>query len=211
METYDLNEKQLAILGVAETLFAEKGFEAASVREIAKEAGVNLAMINYYFGSKEKLLESLFLYKTTTFRLSLEVIAKNEKLTSREKLIVLATSYIDRVFSNSNFHKIMIKSSDTESPALFDTITKMKLKNRDVIHRIIQDGIDQKEFSPSLTAEKVMSVVFGVICYVQLNKRYYAAIWDFDESDEGQKALKKKVTEHIVFTIKAILNYNENE
>ena len=47
------------ILMCAERLFATKGYEAASIRDITTEAGVNLASINYHFGSKEKLLEEL--------------------------------------------------------------------------------------------------------------------------------------------------------
>ena len=45
------------ILECAERLFAIKGYDAASIREITNEAGVNLASIHYHFGSKEKLLE----------------------------------------------------------------------------------------------------------------------------------------------------------
>ena len=54
-----INEKQLKILQVTERLFSEHGFDGTSVRTIAKQAQVNIAMISYYFGSKEKLLESL--------------------------------------------------------------------------------------------------------------------------------------------------------
>jgi len=56
MEGY--SEKQLGILLVAERLFADKGFHGTSVRDIAQEADVNIAMISYYFGSKDKLLEA---------------------------------------------------------------------------------------------------------------------------------------------------------
>jgi len=47
------------ILECAERLFATKGYDAASIRDITNEAGVNLASIHYHFGSKEKLLEEL--------------------------------------------------------------------------------------------------------------------------------------------------------
>jgi AcrR family transcriptional regulator len=43
------------ILAAARRSFAERGFEAASTRTIAERAGVNLAMVHYYFGSKEAL------------------------------------------------------------------------------------------------------------------------------------------------------------
>ena len=43
------------ILNAAGPIFAEKGYEAATVREICQAAGVNLAAVNYYFGGKERL------------------------------------------------------------------------------------------------------------------------------------------------------------
>jgi AcrR family transcriptional regulator len=45
------------ILEAAGPIFAEKGFEAATVREICQAAGVNLAAVNYYFGGKEQLYQ----------------------------------------------------------------------------------------------------------------------------------------------------------
>lgn len=48
------------ILDAAEILFAEKGFATTSVREITNRAGVNLAALNYHFGSKAGLIEAVF-------------------------------------------------------------------------------------------------------------------------------------------------------
>jgi len=48
------------ILGAAETLFAQRGFDGASLRQLTSAAGVNLAAVNYHFGSKEKLVEQVF-------------------------------------------------------------------------------------------------------------------------------------------------------
>ncbi len=48
------------ILGAAEVLFALRGFEGASLRQLTTAAGVNLAAVNYHFGSKEKLVEQVF-------------------------------------------------------------------------------------------------------------------------------------------------------
>src|SRR5262245_53180366 len=46
---------QQRLLEAAEQVFAEKGFKAASIREICKQAGANIAAVNYYFGDKERL------------------------------------------------------------------------------------------------------------------------------------------------------------
>ncbi len=48
------------ILGAAELLFAQRGFDGASLRQLTAAAGVNLAAVNYHFGSKEKLVEQVF-------------------------------------------------------------------------------------------------------------------------------------------------------
>jgi AcrR family transcriptional regulator len=47
-------------LGAAESLFAQRGFDGASLRQLTAAAGVNLAAVNYHFGSKEKLVEQIF-------------------------------------------------------------------------------------------------------------------------------------------------------
>src|SRR5690606_26526660 len=80
-----MNEKQLEILNAAEKLFEEKGFDGTSVRDIAKAADVNLAMISYYFGSKEKLLDTLFEVRLYNFKINQEVIF-DEKLSPFESL-----------------------------------------------------------------------------------------------------------------------------
>jgi len=47
------------ILDAAESLFAEQGFAATSLRQLTQRAGVNLAAVNYHFGSKEELVKAV--------------------------------------------------------------------------------------------------------------------------------------------------------
>lgn len=54
----DENSKD-KILITATKLFASKGFDSVSIREICKEAGVNLCMISYYWGGKQELYDSI--------------------------------------------------------------------------------------------------------------------------------------------------------
>jgi AcrR family transcriptional regulator len=53
------SETKDRILDVAERLFADRGYPATSLRDITAEAGVNLASVNYHFGTKEALLAAL--------------------------------------------------------------------------------------------------------------------------------------------------------
>jgi len=52
-------EQRAKVLDAAAALFASKGYGGTGMREIAREAGVSLSMINYYFGSKQGVLEEL--------------------------------------------------------------------------------------------------------------------------------------------------------
>jgi len=49
------------IIGIAEHLFGEQGYESTSLRQVIFEAGVNLAAVHYHFGSKEELLDAVAL------------------------------------------------------------------------------------------------------------------------------------------------------
>jgi len=55
-----LKETQTRILDAAEELFMQHGFEGASMRMLTAQAGVNLAAVNYHFGSKDALIEAVF-------------------------------------------------------------------------------------------------------------------------------------------------------
>ena len=64
--TEDTNEAatKAAVFATAERLFALHGFQSVSVRDITSEAGVNLASVNYHFGSKDTLLFEIFKRRT---------------------------------------------------------------------------------------------------------------------------------------------------
>lgn len=55
-----MNETQTRILDAAEEQFMQHGFEGASMRMLTAKAGVNLAAVNYHFGSKDALIEAVF-------------------------------------------------------------------------------------------------------------------------------------------------------
>src|SRR5678810_1116354 len=99
-----IRDKQVQIMETAEVLFAEKGFNGTSVRDIAEKAHVNLAMISYYFGSKDKLLEALFDYRGEHIKLKLESMVEDKTLGSFEKLDLLIDHYIEKIMNLSLIH-----------------------------------------------------------------------------------------------------------
>jgi AcrR family transcriptional regulator len=136
----EFNDKQQHILLVAEKFFAEKGFDGTSVRDIAKEAGVNIAMISYYFGSKEKMLESLILSRMAGLKIELENLL-NEVFEPLEKIEKLIEIYTARICKNKEIYKIMyFELSSQQRSASLEVFTAVKKNNLEYIETIMREG-----------------------------------------------------------------------
>ncbi len=61
-------DRRYAILLAAEKLFAQRGYNGVSIRQIADEAGVPLALVGYYFGPKNELFRAIFEHWNSTIR-----------------------------------------------------------------------------------------------------------------------------------------------
>lgn len=59
-------DRRMAILLAAEKLFAQRGYHAVSIRQIAEEAGVPLALVGYYYGPKQDLFHAIFAHWNRT-------------------------------------------------------------------------------------------------------------------------------------------------
>ena len=107
-------EKQIHILDVAEKLIAKKGFEGTSVRDISANAKINVAMISYYFGSKEKMMSYLYRYRVQKTRESFaefaEVIKEGKPEMQMKELIKFV---ISQLFKFSYFNSSLACSSLT--------------------------------------------------------------------------------------------------
>ena len=88
------------IKAAARKLFTQQGFSAVKTRDIANEAGINLALLNYYFRSKEKLFEIVMLENLGHFFQGVAIIVNDEKTSFRQKIEILVDFYITRLIAN---------------------------------------------------------------------------------------------------------------
>ena len=164
-------DKREHIMNTAVSLFAVNGFEGTSVRDIAAAADVNLAMINYYFGSKEKLFESIVEYNVSYTRNMLDEVSSNTLLSSIQKIEKVIEIYVKRLFSNREFHKVLNHELMLNQRAeLGEAILIVLSKNLEVISRIIETGIKKKEFKKVDVALTVATLT-GTLNSVLLSKK----------------------------------------
>lgn len=84
----------------ARKVFTRKGYAATRTRDIAEEAGINLALLNYYFRSKEKLFQQIMMEKVQQLFGSLLPLVEDPATTLPEKIILLSNYYIDTIGAN---------------------------------------------------------------------------------------------------------------
>jgi AcrR family transcriptional regulator len=191
-------DKKVKIIESAIELFSVKGFEGTSVREIAAEAGVNVAMINYYFVSKEKLLESAVEYKASFLKGIFEELITNTSLTPIEKLDIVIDETIERKFSNSLFHHLLHRELSLEHrPQLRDAISDILLRNVTSVKTIIKNGIKEGVFNP-VDVELTLTTLLGTIHYLLVSDTMCRKILGKKEgfTPFQNKQLKKRLSEH---------------
>lgn len=177
-----LKEKHLQLLASAERLFALQGFEGTSVRDIAEDAGVNIAMISYYFGSKEKLMQALFEKRIGDIKSRVENLLKNDSLTSLQKVEMLIEENVDRVMKDKRFHRIMIcEQIINKNPAIAELLKNIKLKNASIIGELIKDGQKKGDFRKKVDVVMLLSIMMGTITQLMINHDFYR---DFNKLQE---------------------------
>lgn len=93
----DNSSTEQKIKETARKLFTSKGFAAVTTRDIAFEAGINQALLHYYFRSKEKLFEIIMLENLSLFIAGVASILNNEQTTLEQKIEDLIATYIDKL------------------------------------------------------------------------------------------------------------------
>ena len=81
----------------ARTIFHKKGFAATRTRDIAEEANINLALLNYYFRSKKKLFEIIMMETVSNFMYTMVSALNDENSNLEQKVEFIVSNYIDFV------------------------------------------------------------------------------------------------------------------
>ncbi|MEP7278829.1 MAG: TetR/AcrR family transcriptional regulator [Bacteroidota bacterium] len=166
-----MSDKRTHIINHAVELFAEKGFEGTSIRDLAAEAGVNVAMVNYYFGSKEKLFESMVEARASYIRGLLDEIVKNPAYSDIEKIDHIVDSYINKLFSNRKFHRVLHQEMMlNQREGLQDAIVEILYPNTLIIKNVIDAGIKKNQFK-KVDPPLVIATLIGTINQLLLSKK----------------------------------------
>ena len=121
----------------ARRVFTQKGFSATRTRDIAEESGYNLALINYYFRSKEKLFDIIMVENLQLFIQSVMGIVNDRTTTLQEKIEILVSHYIDMLIKHPNIPTFILNEVNADPKKLMEKLGVDK-KQMDHIYLVVQ-------------------------------------------------------------------------
>lgn len=205
-----LSEKQVQLLDTAEKLFSQKGFDGTSVRDIAEAAGFNTAMISYYFGSKEKLMEEIFERKSLNLREKVDNLLQDDSLDPLQKMYSLVDGYVEGILQRKQFHRILLTEQIiNQNPSIIQMVDKMKARNSECINELIRLGQKKGMFKKNIDIPMLSNTLIGTISHSLLNMEFYKSYHHLDalKEEEFERLLKKKLSVHLKNIYKAILTH----
>jgi TetR/AcrR family transcriptional regulator len=123
------------ILEAAQTVFIQKGMDGARMQEIANEAGINKALLHYYFRTKQKLFEAIF---TTVFNQifpNIKSLIFSEK-PFEERLGTFVEKYIDLLLKNPFLPAFILKEINRDPDFLASIIKKQGINPEEILQMI---------------------------------------------------------------------------
>jgi AcrR family transcriptional regulator len=161
----DSRKKQ--ILKSARILFFKKGFNKVTVDEIAKSSELGKGSIYLYFDSKEEIYAQILLNDIDNFNRQVSVLLEKANKAS-DLLTEFSNIYIDFFLSDSELFRIlmayMLQPAKMNLPEKLNSqILNANARSIDVIGKILQLGIDSKEFSGKINLKQNQNAFWGLL------------------------------------------------
>ena len=140
MSTKETDTEQL-ILNAAKNIFFRKGYDGARMQEIADEAGMNKALLHYYFRSKDKLFEAIF---KNAFQQFIPVMVENilSGISLEKKIEVFVENYLNVLIKTPQLPNFVLTEINRDPERIVGMFSKMGLKPTLILQEI-QKGMEE--------------------------------------------------------------------
>jgi TetR/AcrR family transcriptional regulator len=204
----DISLKEEAILAAAMDVFIEKGRHGATMQEIADRAGINKAMLHYYFRSKEniygRIFESVFLKLMNSLIISLD-----EGLDFKTHLRMLINKFHDTILNNPRLPLFIARELSeggaTVSSIVSRLIQENKIEGPPRIIASIRRAVEQEEIAFVGDPLQLMMTIIGSCIYFFVAEPIFRALFPTESGynrDQFIEERKEAIFHTIYFGIK---------
>ena len=180
-------DKRRLILDAAIRVFARQGFHSCRVADVADEAGVAYGLVYHYFGSKEEILDTLFLER---WQLMLDAISAVDKedIPARDKLYAVGSFIIDSYRHEPELMKVVIVEV-TRAANSFGEKHLAKIREAyGLIGEIVEQAREEGVFRSDISAEFAAMCFYGAVEQL-LTAWIFGIMPDTEEELEHAKSL----------------------
>src|ERR1044071_4708534 len=157
-------EARAKIAAAAEELFAARGYDGTAVRDIARKAGVNGAMIHYYFRSKEALYRAILEGAASRVR-GLLIQTTGTAGSTKERLALFVEAYATYILSQPNLARILYREMLTGGKHIKKIAERYAVTNYTILRDTISEGVRRGELRPVDAALAPVSVRCVVVIF----------------------------------------------
>jgi len=153
------------IFRAAAKLFAEKGYNGVSMREISERTGLSKPTIYYYFGNKEGIYTSLV---ATSLNYNIEMFQdiQREKTTIKQKIIELVKLRFHQVLEYPELAKFFVDLlTGSEKLPFLEQLMREANDRRKMLADLIDEGIKNGEFGSNAKPELASEIFIGSIMH----------------------------------------------
>lgn len=162
-KTADSPNYRTKICEVAKTLFAERGFDGTSIREIAEQTGATKALIYHYHQSKEALYLSLLEAEVSTVVTRLEMVAAGDD-GPEQKIRSVVQVFLEQYQAYPQGFRLVQRAVDDHSPAAHTLAERWFSRAHIAIQTIAAEGVAQGLFKP-LPPCSTPFVIVGILIH----------------------------------------------
>lgn len=193
----------------ARKVFLQKGYDGARTRDIAEEAGINLALLNYYYRSKEKLFQIVIQESIIQLFATIRTEANNEQSSLEEKLEAIVEMYFKTLRENPHLVLFVLGELKSNPDKLVSTIGLPKHFLTDTfLYRQIKEQLEKKNIVGTTPEQIVLNTLSLIIFPFIAQALFKVAAGISDEAYESFLESRKK---QIPYWIKLMLHMEEEK
>jgi AcrR family transcriptional regulator len=189
----------------AKEVFHRKGYAATRTRDIAEASGINLALLNYYFRSKEKLFQLIMMETMQQFITSISGVFNDPKSTLSEKIESIVDHYIEMLLDEPNL-PIFIMSELRNHPDVL--VTKLPLKElltKSVLANQYKKAVESGKFPPLPFLQFIVNII-SLTIFPFIGQPIISRVGEMSEEDFRQFVRRRK--KMIPLWIDSMMNTN---
>ena len=200
-KTKDISTEE-RIKAAARKVFHQKGFAGTRTRDIAEEAGINHAMLNYYFRSKEKLFEMVMMETMAQFFKGVNLMLNDENTSLDEKIDLIVSNYVDLLLKEPELPTFILNEVRPNPQAFVEQNPIKEALTHSVLTRQYAEAVARGEITEPNLMQAILNVI-GLVIFPFIAKPILTSIVNIPE--EQYKALMLQRKTLIPQWIKAIL------